>query len=308
MKSKRATHNIHLAILAMIFANILWGMGPPIFKWSLGNIHIFTLAFLRFAVPALLLGIIGGKKIFIKPRDIGKVTLVGIFDITFNIGLYFIAILSTASINVPIIASASPIFLVIGSFLFLKEKFVKKILLGNMIGLTGVLLIIVQPILQNTEHATVFGNLLIALSTISAACGTISAKRIAGKYSAITITFWSFTIGAITFLPFFLHETFVYGFLPHLNSAGLLGIGYGILFSSLIAYFLNYWSLRYLPASQTSVFAYIDPIAGICIAAPLVHEYPSSLFIIGAALVFFGIYIAEGRLHYHPLHKLLQKA
>ena len=43
-----AKKNLHLAILAVIAANIIWGATPPIFKWALEEINPFTLAFFRF--------------------------------------------------------------------------------------------------------------------------------------------------------------------------------------------------------------------------------------------------------------------
>ena len=134
------------------------------------------------------------------------------------------------------------------------------------------------------------------------------AKKIVKKYHPATITFWSFLIGAVSFFPFFVSETMRFGFLPHLSFQGLTGIVYGSVFSSLTAYYLLYWGLHYIRASEISVFTYIDPVAAIVIAIPLLNEYPSPLFITGALFVFFGVYVAEGRLNYHPIHKLFAKS
>jgi len=40
------------------------------------------------------------------------------------------------------------------------------------------------------------------------------------------------------------------------------------------------------------------------VAVPLLHETITGTYVLGAVLVFFGIFIAEGRLNYHPLQKL----
>jgi len=42
----------------------------------------------------------------------------------------------------------------------------------------------------------------------------------------------------------------------------------------------------------------------VILAAPLVNEHPDMFFYIGSVLVFGGILIAEGRIHYHPLHRI----
>lgn len=296
-----------LAVVALIIANIIWGAAAPIFKWSLQTIHPFTLAFLRFSIPALLVLLIRPKSIKIKPKDFFAFLMAGLLGISINIGGFFLGIERTASINSPIISSSGPVFLILAAIIFLKERPTKKMLLGNLIGLTGVLLIIIEPLLHTGPKASFEGNLLLLLATIGSIAGTVFIKNLAKKYTALTITFWTFTIGALSFAPFFLQEVTKYSLQSQLQMDGLLGALYGIIFSSFIAYTISYWALKYLLASQTTVFAYMDPVVAIFIAGPLVHEYPSPFFLFGSLLVFFGIFVAEGRIHYHPVHLLFKK-
>src|SRR3989344_9043080 len=109
----------HLAIFALIIANIIWGAASPIFKWSLQDIQPFTLAFLRFFIGALLLLPFTLHNLHIQKRDWVKLSLLSLSGITINISFFFIAIQMTSSINAPIIASAAPVFIIVGSFLFL---------------------------------------------------------------------------------------------------------------------------------------------------------------------------------------------
>ncbi len=296
------------AILALIIANTLWGASPPIFKWSFSNIHIFTLAFLRFAIPTLFLMIFARKYIRLRVKDTLLMLLIGLTNISLNVGLYFFAIQYTQSINAPIIESASPVFLIIGSILFLREHPGRKVLLGNLIGLTGVLFIVIQPMLGAYHSSSFLGNLLLILSTIASAAGTLLIKKIANKYHPMTLTFWSFFIGSLSFLPFFALETIHYGFLPNLQVPGITGILFGSIFTSLVGYYLFIWGVKYIHASEVSVFTYIDPVAAILVAVPLLNEYPNPIFLTGTLLVFLGVFVAEGRLHYHPFHKLFARS
>lgn len=296
------------AILALILANILWGATPPIMKWSLTNVHTFTLAFLRYFIPMVILAFFLRKRIAIRLQDAPLLVIASLFGITFNIAFYFIGIHYTESINVNIIASGGPIFLLLGSMFFLKERPVKKVLLGNLLGLGGVLIIILEPLLQKGADGSLYGNFLLLLSALSAVINTIMIRDLARKYHPLTLTFWTFFIGAMSFYPLFIQETAQYGFLPGIQMQGIIGILYGSFFPSLFAWLLFYYALKYALASDTSVFMYIDPIASLIVAIPLLHEYPSALFFVGSFLVFFGIYIAEGRLHWHPIHWLLQSS
>lgn len=173
-----------------------------------------------------------------------------------------------------------------------------------IISLIGVLVIVGQPLLSRGVNGEILGNLFFVLATIGAVGHAVFSKEIMPKYSAVTVTFWSFLIGSITFFPFFVYEMINLHPLTSLDSRGLTGIVFGIFLSSALAYFLFEWGTKKLAAQEIGLFTYIDPVAAIIIAIPLLHETITPIFIIGSLLVFSGIFIAEGRLHYHPLHKL----
>ncbi len=99
-------------------------------------------------------------------------------------------------------------------------------------------------------------------------------------------------------------EIGTHGFLTGLNIQGVTGIIYGAIGATAIANYLYFYAIKQLPASEVGLFIYLDPIIAIMIAIPLLGELPTPLYIAGAVLVFMGIFIAEGRLPYHPLHKL----
>lgn len=291
----------------MIVANIIWGATPPIMKWALGDISVFTLAFLRYAIPVVLLFLFFRSKLAVKVKDLPIIAVSAFFGITLNIGLYFIGLKYTESINVTIIASSSPIFLILCAMLFLGEHPSKKMLLGNLMGLTGIFLVVIQPLFNHTPSTSFWGNLLILGATFASLINTLISKKIMKSYNAYAVTFWTFLVGAITFIPSFLEDQAKYGiFWQHLDPAGVIGILFGSLVSSLLAWFIFYWGLKYIPASETGVYQYIDPVATLLIAVPLLHEYPTPFFVLGSCLVFLGIYVAEGRVHWHPFHKLLK--
>lgn len=289
------------AVLALILANIIWGAASPIFKWSLANIGTFTLAFLRFFIAAYILLPFTAHKLQIKREHVLSVILIAIFGITINISFFFLALPYTASINVPIIASSGPIVLLMFSSVFLHEKLRSKVIKGMLLSLLGVLIIIITPTSQSIINLSIIGNVMLIISTISVVIQTIIAKKIAKFYDYKTIVFWQFLIGSVTFSPFMLNEVRLYGFLPNLGLPGIVGILFGAFLSSAAAYLFYQYALTYLDAIEVGIFTYIDPIAAIVIAVPLLHEQITLTYLFGALLVFLGIYIAEGRIHYHPL-------
>lgn len=296
--------NYKKAILTFIIANTIWGAGSPLFKWSLEGISPLLLAFFRFTIPVIVLLFFYKKMQRPRIRDTFYFMLLGTLSCTFNIGLYFLGLQHAPSINQPVIASAGPIFVIVGSALFLRDKATKRILFGNLVGLAGVLFIVLEPFMGVHANQSLLGNCLFILATICGSLGTLVSKRLAKRYNTVTLTFWTFLIASFTLLPIPLDEISHHTFMAQINAHSMVGILFGGIFSSLLAYLLFYWGLHYIKASETTIFSYIDPVIAILIAAPLLHEYPNPIFIFGTFLVFFGIFIAEGRIHWHPLHKL----
>lgn len=295
-----------LAVFALIAANIIWGAAPPIFKWALSDIHPFTLAFLRFFVPALLILPFIGKRIKIDPRDWFRILLIGFFGITVSIFFFFNGLLNAPSINASLIISSAPIFIMFFSYLLFREKPTKKLLTGTLIGLFGVVLVLIVPFFRNRDLVAL-GNFYYLLAMLSGVFAILLLKQAVKRNSAIGITFWSFLIGSLGFIPLLLSEVEKYGFLKDLSISGSFGLFYGIVFASLTAYFLQTFALKKLTASDVSIFTYIDPVVTLLVAAPLLGERPTPAFVIGSALVIIGIFRSEGRLHWHPLHLVFRK-
>lgn len=295
--------NLQKAILGLIIANIIWGAGSPILKWSLQSIHPFTLAFLRFYIGAIiLLPFLKPNSLTVKKSDWKSLCLMAVFGVNINIGFFFFGLLITPSINAPIIASSGPIFLTLLAMFFLKEHPGAKKILGGLIGLIGVLLILFQPILESGFKGSILGNIFLLLATFASLVPVFILKSIGKRYPITTLIFWEFIISSILFLPFVVYELTAFPLI--IDQKALVGILYGAVFASAIAYIFSSWAIKFLTAADVGIFTYIDPIAAIVIAVPLLGEIPTATFLIGSLLVFGGIYIAEGRIHYHPIHKL----
>lgn len=296
-----------LAILALIFANIIWGAGFPIYKWTLEVVPPFTFAFIRFFFGAIILLPFIFKNFKFAKEDIPKLVFVSIISITFQIPLLLFGLKLAPSINAPIIISAGPIILLGASIIFFKEKISTKLLAGTLISLLGVLILIFKPALEAGFSSGVLGNFLIFLSTICSVIQALIIKKIMKRNDPLVTVFLTFIIGSLFLLPAALIEYHSTGFFA-LNMQAFLGITFAVLFSSLLAYYFFFFSLKYINVSETGIFTYVDPIATILIAIPLLHETLSESYVIATVFVFLGIYVAEGKIHYHPFHLLRKSA
>lgn len=301
------SNHFRTAVFALIIANIIWGAAPPIFKWALQDIEPFTLAFLRFFIAAIIILPFAYKHLFIEKGDYLKIILIGFLGVTINITFFFLGLEFAPSINASIIGSAGPIFLIFASIFILKERPKNKVVMGSLLGLLGVTLIILKPLFSEEPNLNLLGNFFYFLAMFGGLGHTIFGRELLKKYSALGVTFWSFFIGSLTFLPMFVNENINNSFLANLTLNSIVGISFGSILCSALAYFLFFWALKYMPAAETGVFVYLDPIVTVLVALPLLGERPDTFYYIGSLFVFFGIYIAEGRIHYHPIHLLRRK-
>jgi drug/metabolite transporter (DMT)-like permease len=292
----------HLAILALIVNSIIWGAAAPIFKWTIQDVPPFTLAFLRFLLAALILLPFVFRKIAVDYKDFHKLLILAFLGIFVHISSLFVGLQFTSSINVPIISAASPIVLIFGSLFYLKEKPQTKVLLGTMLSLMGVIFIVVQPLLQEGPDQSLVGNLLFIVSMLAMVAYTLLLKKFNLPYSAATIIFWLFLFGAMMFAPFFYIEQQTAFTLHSFDIKAILGVLYGAVLSSIVAYLLYDYGVTYMKGSEIGIFGYIEPIVTILVAIPLLGEVLTTEYLLGSIFVFAGIIFAEGKLKYHPLH------
>ncbi len=295
-------------VLAMIIANVIWGAAAPIFKYALNDIPPFTFLFIRFFIAAFIFypTIKGFNFRSLSNKDWIEIILGTIMGFTIHIGLLFVGLQKTESINSSVIVIGSPILLFIFSVLFLHEKIHKKLLGGLLISTVGVLFIVFSPLLLNgslKESSTdLEGNLLYLGSMIGNVLSILLFKRVATKISPYALTFLSFAISSATFFPFMIRELGSWNF-TMLGSEGMIGIFYGVFFSSAIAYYLYFYGLSKMSGEEVGIFGYLNPIFTVLVAIPLLKEIPSLYFIIGSVFIFTGMMVSELKVHVHFIHQ-----
>ncbi len=296
--------SVQIAVLFLIIANIIWGAALPIYKWSLEEVPPFTFSFLRFFIGALIVLPFVIKKLEIDRRDYKNLFLLAIFSVTIQIPLLFFGLRLTPSINAPIIIAFGPIILILASIFYLKEKPKSKIIGGPIISLMGIMAIILRPLLENGFSGGVLGSFFIFLATVCSVIQTILLKKVTTRNDPLTVVFWIFLLGSLPLIPFVIWESRSFNLFTDLTMQGALGIIYAIYLSTVVAHFFFAFGTKYISASEIGIFSYVDPIATIIIAIPLLGEQITPAYLVGAVLVFLGIFIAEGRIHYHPIKKL----
>jgi drug/metabolite transporter (DMT)-like permease len=292
------------AIIALIIANIIWGAAFPIYKLTLTNIPPFTFLFFRFFGAAIVLFPFVRNNLQIERKDWRTLIMLAFFGITFAITFLFLGLQLTSSLNAPIVLSSTPVLLLISATLFLKYKAKRKVMIGTLLGLLGVMIIIIRPLFEKGVSTSIIGNLFLLIATCGSVANTLLLKQIVAKYNPLVLVFWSCIIGSLPVLPLVFIENQTQNIFSTVTITTVLGLLFAILFTTALCHSLNAFGLKYISAGEIGVFSYVDPIATALVALPLLGEQITTTYLLGSLFVFLGIFIAEGRFHWHPLHRL----
>jgi drug/metabolite transporter (DMT)-like permease len=158
----------------------------------------------------------------------------------------------------------------------------------------GVIFIVVLPLFQKgIKTGDLTGNLLVLIATFMWAIYGILSKRIIEKgFSPISVATVSFIISTILFLiisPFVAKSNFIIPLFNITNLFLLLILGG---FATVGSYLLIQWAIKYTSATIASLNHYLQPIFVIVLAALILGEKVTIEFLMGAVLVFAGVFIA----------------
>lgn len=297
-----------LGFLAHVIANTSWGVAAPIVKVALNTLSPATFIFMRLILSLLILAPFTFNRLrkqhFVK-SDWPKILLFAILGITLNIGLYFWGLSYTSVIDTSVISATTSIFTALAAYLFLKEKISRLVAVGIALSFAGTVVIILQPILeQGLFHIqNLFGNILVLLATWAWVAYTILNKEISQKYDSMVLTYLSFSIGAVTFLPFAARDIFNPGFYQSLTPFLIFAILFETIFATVLTYSLFTWGLKYVSATAAGIISYLNPIVAILASIVFLGEKLTFSFIVGAVLVIIGLFVSEARHPKHPLHQ-----
>jgi drug/metabolite transporter (DMT)-like permease len=297
MDKKRIQAYTELLIVAAI-----WGVAGPVIKFALPEFPPFIFLTYRFFISVLILLPIyfAFKPKFPKSRRERIIlTIVGLTGSTINLALTFYGFKYTNVLDAILIGNTSPLFVVVGGVIFLKEKITKREKLGIIIAFLGTLTIIFEPELVNNVNSTrLIGNLLIILANVSWVIYVLLTKtELKHKANALVMTTYMFLLGFITCLPIAIYQSGgLSKLLIHIatsSTAAHLSVWYMAVASGALAYFLYQKGQKVIEASEATLFGYLGPIFAAPLAVFWLKEKITLPFLIGALIIACGVYIAE---------------
>ena len=256
-----------------------------------------SLAFWRWLTVFLILFPFFSNEIFKKRdqfnKEFWKLFFLGSMGCGVCGAFPFIAGMSTTMANMGIIYTSSPIFIIILSVMFFKDKINLSRIIGLFLCLVGVLTIISKgklDLLLNFKFTS--GDLWMVGAAIGWAIYSIYLLNWKSNFSLMArFTLIAF-FGAISLFPFYiLEETFYFNTI--FNSNFIFWILFAAISPGIIAFTLYTRVQKYVGASLASFTLYIFSIYSAIYGILLFDEVLLNFHYFGAIFVFVGVYLAR---------------
>lgn len=212
--------------------------------------------------------------------------------------LYFItenyALKYTATANVSLLASISPLFTTILMSVVYKVRLLPGVIIGSLIAFIGVACII----FSSGEGLVIKpkGDILALTASLSWAIYTLVVKRLIPLYNSFFITRKLFFYGVISALPllFFQREPLHLEALVNFNNPEIpLNFLFLALFCSLGAYLIWNEAMKALGAVTANNYMYLQPLVTMVASYFLLGEKIYMLGYIGCILILGGLLISD---------------
>lgn len=277
-----------LSSLAVILAGILWGtMGLFVRYLTAVGFSLMQIAFMRVSITMVVIGLyiaIRDREAFrVKLRDLWCFFGTGILSILFFSYCYFTTITLTSLSIAAILLYTAPIFVMLMSVLFFKEKLTVKKLLALAMAFCGCFLV------SGAGGELSAAGLLFGLGAgFGYALYSIFARFAALRgYKPLTITFYTFLFATAGCLPL-TDVVGLTGIITADTSLLPIIILLGVV-SCVLPYSLYTWGLVRLETSRASIMASVEPVAATIIGAAVYHETLSVTGLCGIVLVICAI-------------------
>ncbi|QHZ48332.1 DMT family transporter [Bacillus sp. NSP9.1] len=283
------------AYISLALAMAIVGSSVVVGKLMVETIPVFLSSGLRFLIAAIVLVIL----LFCFEKGFPALTKKDVFVLLIQsftgVFLFSICLLygvgMTTGMESGIITSTTPMAVGILAFFLLKEKIEKRMALGIVLAVMGVMTINLFGAGGDggNPHA-LLGNLLVAAAVVGEALFTLLAKMLSPHISALAISTFVSLFGFLFFLPFAAYEALSFDF----SAPGIVDWSYVLYYAlivTVLAFYLWYSGVTKVPAGISGIFTSVLPVSAVALSGIILKEQFTFIHMLGVAFVIGGIFV-----------------
>ncbi len=198
----------------------------------------------------------------------------------------------TSATNTGWIVAVTPLVTVIAAYIFLRERIGRRDVAGIVVATIGIVILVSRGNPGDISWLSSIGDWLILLSTFTWAIYTVSTRDISRSQSSLAVICTLLTPVGILIIIWMI-MTSDWGVLIGLPTRALVSVLYLGVFATAIAHWFWQEGIARIGASKAGIFLYLEPLATMALAVPLLHESFGPFTVIGGLMVLGGVYWSQ---------------
>jgi drug/metabolite transporter (DMT)-like permease len=284
------------AHLLLLSAVIIWGwtfVATKILLAELGPLEIFALR-LAIGIPCLAVLLIARRTRLEFTREDTQPLVIGAAVFTLHFIIQIGGLVTTTATNTGWIIAITPLVLAVLAFLFLRERLGWNALAGIIVALLGVLVLVSRGSLGQLGAIQATGDWLILASTLTWAIYTVVTRGLTRRRNPLAVTF-AILLCAAAFTAPLVVATGDLSRMFSLSWQAWVALLYLAVAGTALAQAFWQVGVATIGATRAGLYLYLEPLATLALAVPVLGE-PFGWFTgIGGGLVLAGVYLGQQR-------------
>jgi len=302
---------------------VSWSLNFIVGKIGLRHMPALTLATLRVTLAAFVIVAVylfaamrrrgaaqappHDRRFHFDRRDALTFLRLGFLGVVVNQVCFTVGLSYTTVGHAALIIGMGPIFVLLLARLQGLEALTLKKVMGMAAAFAGVAVLAAEHGVSLHSN-TLRGDLITFTGSVAFSLYTVLGKKVAEQYDSLAMNTFNYLVGAALLAPLTILECRRLAHGPGWASPGWTGWGavaFMAVFSSVIAYLIYFWALRYMTASRLATFSYIQPVATTLLGIAWLGDHFTRSLLLGGALILAGVYSIESGPRERPGQEIL---
>lgn len=273
----------------LVLASLIWGTSFVSVKIGVEHVDPFLFSILRFLFGslALIFVLVLLKRIdtrLFKDRIIWGIALINAVALEFQ----HLGMTMTSATNAVLLVDIDVVFVALLAAVVLSEKITRKITLGLVLGMVGVLIITTNGDLASVFSGSFIGNAMVFVGGLLWAFYIVYQKKVLVRESDVLQVTGVVVLETTIFL---LPLTLLFAGSYAVDSIGWLSVIYtGVLCTGLAFLFYNI-GLKAISATVSSIILLLEIVFAMVFAFLVLGESPTIVTAVGGALIVLAIIV-----------------
>lgn len=283
------------AVGALALTIIFFSTFEVVSKEITYRIEPMQINYLRFLIGGLLLlplALADQRKraVRLDAGSLKSLAWLGFLNVTLCLSVFQISIKYIPASTAAVIFCTNPVFVHIFEAWRSHHRFSPFQILGLACAVAGLFLVAFHEVTRGSGSC--LGTGLAMFSAFTYGLYIVQARQATQELGSLTVNSLSFILGALACIPLLLYFdipllTFDYQVWPWL--------AYLTIVLTSLAYYLFLYGLEHLPPGAGSLIFFVKPVLATALAAWMLHESISTLFMLGTLIIILGLWLYTRR-------------